>query len=71
MGMLPPRWVSTATACQERGWSKQRLLHELRNGLPNRTVPEGHTGLEACCARAASGHAAAPARSVMNSRLLS
>ena len=28
------------------------------------------TGIAACCARAASGHAAAPPRSVMNSRRL-
>jgi hypothetical protein len=35
-------WRSLGTLCREQDWSKQRLLHELRNGLPTRTFPPGH-----------------------------
>jgi hypothetical protein len=35
-------WRSLGTLCRERGWSKPRLLHELQNGLPYRTIPLGH-----------------------------
>src|SRR5262245_53186844 len=30
------------TFCRERDWSKKRLIHELQNGLPYRTIPEGY-----------------------------
>jgi hypothetical protein len=37
-------WRRTGTLCRERDWSKQRLLHELRNGLRYRTFnPTGRT----------------------------
>jgi hypothetical protein len=36
-------WRTFGTLCSERDWSKQRLLYELQNGLPYRTVPPGHT----------------------------
>jgi hypothetical protein len=36
-------WHTFGTLCRERDWSKQRLLYELQNGLPYRTVPPGHT----------------------------
>jgi hypothetical protein len=36
-------WCSAGTLCRERGWSKRRLLYELRNGLSNRTIPPGGT----------------------------
>ena len=35
-------WRSLGTLCRERDSSKRRLLHELQNGLPNRTIPPGH-----------------------------
>ena len=35
-------WRSLRTLCRERDWSKHRLLHELQNGLPYRTIPEGY-----------------------------
>jgi hypothetical protein len=35
-------WRSLSTLCRELDWSRPRLLHELRNGLPYRTVPPGH-----------------------------
>jgi hypothetical protein len=36
-------WRTFGTLCRERDWSRQRLLYELQNGLPCRTVPPGHT----------------------------
>jgi hypothetical protein len=36
-------WRSTGTLCRERDWSKRRLLFELENGLPYRTIPPGWT----------------------------
>src|SRR5262245_42103823 len=36
-------WRSVGAWCREAGWSKRRLLHELQNGLPYRTIPPGHT----------------------------
>jgi len=35
-------WRSLGTLCRERDWSKQRVLYELQNGLPYRTIPPGH-----------------------------
>jgi len=35
-------WRTLGTHCRELDWSKQRLLHELQNGLPYRTIPPGH-----------------------------
>ena len=35
-------WRSLGTYCRERDCSKQRLLYELRHGLPHRTVPPGY-----------------------------
>jgi hypothetical protein len=35
-------WRSLATFCRERDWSRPRLLQELQNGLPYRTIPPGH-----------------------------
>jgi hypothetical protein len=35
-------WRSLAAHCRERGWSKQRAVYELQNGLRFRTVPTGH-----------------------------
>jgi len=37
-----PQWRSISAVCRELGWSKPRLLHELRAGLPYRTFPPGH-----------------------------
>ncbi|MFZ1090485.1 MAG: hypothetical protein WAN75_14820, partial [Xanthobacteraceae bacterium] len=36
-------WRSLSTLCRELDWSRPRLVHELRNGLPYRTFPPGHT----------------------------
>jgi hypothetical protein len=36
-------WRTLGTLCRERDWSRPRLVHELQNGLPYRTVPPGHT----------------------------
>jgi hypothetical protein len=36
-------WCTLGTLCRARDWSKRRLLHELQNGLPYRTIPEGDT----------------------------
>jgi hypothetical protein len=35
-------WCTPGTLCRERDWSKPRLLYELQNGLPYRTIPPGH-----------------------------
>ena len=35
-------WRSLAALCRAAEWSKPRLVHELRNGLPYRTFPPGH-----------------------------
>src|SRR5262245_17435824 len=37
---MSPR--SLAIYCRERGWSKQRAIHEIQNGLHWRTMPPGH-----------------------------
>ena len=34
-------WRTTATLCRELDWGRQRLIYELENGLPSRTVPPG------------------------------
>jgi hypothetical protein len=34
-------WRTVGTLCRERDWSKRRLIYELENGLPYRTVPPG------------------------------
>src|SRR5262245_11948086 len=36
-------WRTLATLCREHDWSKRRLIHELENGLPYRTIPPGWT----------------------------
>jgi hypothetical protein len=36
-------WRSLSAVCRDQGWSKQRVLHELQNGLPYRTYPPGET----------------------------
>jgi hypothetical protein len=36
-------WRTLGTLCRERDWSRPRLVHELQNGLPYRTVPPRHT----------------------------
>jgi hypothetical protein len=36
-------WRKTSTLCRELDWSRRRLIHELQNGLPYRTIPPGHT----------------------------
>lgn len=43
----PPRdknatWRTLGTLCRELDWSRRRLIHELENGWPYRTVPEGY-----------------------------
>jgi hypothetical protein len=35
-------WLSADALCHALGWSKRRLLYELQNGLPYRTIPPGH-----------------------------
>src|SRR5262249_50947897 len=35
-------WRTLGALCRERDWSIPRLLHELKNGLPYRTIPEGY-----------------------------
>src|SRR2546430_7019397 len=42
MATPPPHWRTLGALCRERDWSKRRLLHELRSGLPYRTLPPGH-----------------------------
>jgi hypothetical protein len=36
-------WRTPGTLCRELDWSKRRLVYELQNGLPCRTIPPGHT----------------------------
>jgi hypothetical protein len=36
-------WRSLGALCRDRDWSKPRLLYELQNGLPYRTIPPGQT----------------------------
>ena len=36
-------WRSLSALCREADWSRPRVLHQLRNGLPYRTYPPGHT----------------------------
>jgi hypothetical protein len=36
-------WRSPGTLCRQLDWSKRRLIYELQNGLPYRTIPPGHT----------------------------
>src|SRR5215470_8239530 len=31
-------WCTTGTLCRQLDWSRLRLLHELKNGLPYRTI---------------------------------
>lgn len=35
-------WRTLGTLCRSLDWSEPRLVHELQNGLPYRTVPPGH-----------------------------
>jgi hypothetical protein len=35
-------WRSLGSLCRELDWSRPRLVYELQNGLPFRTVPPGH-----------------------------
>jgi len=55
--------------CRRRAAEKQ---YEVRSVIPSGDVGVRNpiTGIADCCARAASGHAAAPPSSVMNSRRL-
>jgi hypothetical protein len=34
-------WRSAGTLCRDLDWSKRRLIYELQNGLPYRTIPPG------------------------------
>jgi hypothetical protein len=36
-------WQTTGTLCRKLDWSQRRLLYELQNGLPYRTIPPGST----------------------------
>jgi hypothetical protein len=36
-------WRSTSSLCRTLDWSKRRLIYELQNGLPCRTIPPEHT----------------------------
>ena len=36
-------WRSAGALCRELDWSKRRLIYELENGLPYRTIPPGWT----------------------------
>ena len=45
--------------------------HAARKALLRRAIEKATTDSTGCCARAASGHAAAPLSSVMNARLFS
>jgi hypothetical protein len=36
-------WRSAGALCREFDWSKRRLIYELENGLPYRTIPPGWT----------------------------
>jgi hypothetical protein len=35
-------WRTAGALCRDQDWSKRRLLHELQDGLPYRTIPAGH-----------------------------
>jgi hypothetical protein len=70
----PPSGFCPGIYCQFNGQGKQR--RHVRDGDPPREFSDAFfqcaayriTGIAACCARAVSGHAAAPPSSVMNSR---
>jgi hypothetical protein len=40
---MEERWCTAGALCQQLGWPKRRLIYELENGLPYRTIPPGWT----------------------------
>jgi hypothetical protein len=39
---IPATWRSLGAHCRELGWSKRRVMSELQQGMPYRTIPPGH-----------------------------